>query len=227
MPGSSVRELTLEVPIGDQPLLAAALSHVRVVQVLEFRSSGFVLLCTASREGAELLRETLARAGPPGLVVTVLGRDRTGSETLQLSGGWVDSELSDQPARRRTMRFFRSMERAPFYSLGMTFEGSALRVSIMAHQRLIRRLLDGLEDTGVPHRVLKLARPRARTDPILGSLTARQRSVLGLAHALGYYDVPRRARTEDLARLMRMDRGTVGEHLRRAEKRVFDGLLRS
>jgi len=222
-----MRELTLEVPIGDQPLLAAALSQVRVVQVLQFRSSGFVLLCTASREGSKRLRAALARAGPPGLAVTVLGRDRSGSETLQVSGVWVDSVLSDEPSRRRTMRFFRAMERAPFYSLGIALEGSALRVSILAPQRVIRRLLDGLGATGIPHRVVRLARPRARAGSILGSLTARQRSVLGLAYALGYYDLPRRARTEDIARVMAMDKGTVGEHLRRAEKRVFDGLLRS
>jgi len=42
---------------------------------------------------------------------------------------------------------------------------------------------------------------------------------------MGYYDVPKKARVEDIARLLGMDKGTVGEHLRRAEKHVFDHLL--
>jgi predicted DNA binding protein len=51
--------------------------------------------------------------------------------------------------------------------------------------------------------------------------------VLRLAYAEGYYDIPRTVSTELLARLLRMDKGTVGEHLRRAEKNLMDFLMTS
>jgi predicted DNA binding protein len=42
---------------------------------------------------------------------------------------------------------------------------------------------------------------------------------------LGYYEIPRRQKTEDLARILDMDTATIGEHIRRAEKHVFDELF--
>lgn len=42
---------------------------------------------------------------------------------------------------------------------------------------------------------------------------------------MGYYEIPRRTSTQDLAKMLEMDKATVGEHLRRAEKNVFDKLI--
>lgn len=65
-----------------------------------------------------------------------------------------------------------------------------------------------------------VARPRLdgrRDDP----LTARQREVLGLAVALGYYDVPRRITLRGLAARLDIGCGTISELLRRAERSVI------
>lgn len=225
MPADDVRELTLEIPITEQPVLTAALGQVQVVQVLEFRSDGFVLLCKGSREGSKRLKEMVARTAFPKIRVSVLNRDKTGSEILQVSGSWVDSIKADAAVRRRVMSFYRTMERAPIYSLGTKFEGGVLKVPIVARYDLIKQLLDGLEGISVPFKVVKLGRLKMGKGSVLDALTLRQRSILKLAHTMGYYDVPRRTRTEELARMLKMDKGTVGEHLRRAEKHVFDSLL--
>jgi len=39
---------------------------------------------------------------------------------------------------------------------------------------------------------------------------------------MGYYDIPRKTSTEELARVMGMEKATAGEHLRRGEKKVFN-----
>jgi hypothetical protein len=58
------------------------------------------------------------------------------------------------------------------------------------------------------------------------SLTERQREVLEAAVDLGYYDDPRAATHEDVARAVDAAPSTVGEHLRKIESRVFGQLVR-
>jgi predicted DNA binding protein len=54
-----------------------------------------------------------------------------------------------------------------------------------------------------------------------GSLTARQREVLAAAIECGYYTNPRQATHEDVAAELSLAAGTVGDHLRSIEARVF------
>jgi predicted DNA binding protein len=45
------------------------------------------------------------------------------------------------------------------------------------------------------------------------------------AFALGYYDVPRRISSEELSRHLNADKSTIVEHLRKAEKKLIDGII--
>ena len=224
-------ELTFEVPIAERSetsFLTKALRHVHVVHVLEFRSEGFLLICRGSREESDLFRDSLSDGGQHNVGVTLLNTERSGAEILLVSGRWLVEGRDGTLGRRQSeeLEFFRAMEKAPIYNLeSPTFEGGKLRVSIIAHERLIKQLLSGLDRIGVAYKVLEKGRPKADRGSALDELTAKQNGILRLADTMGYYDVPRRTSTESLAGLLRMDKGTVGEHLRRAEKHVFDRLL--
>lgn len=63
-------------------------------------------------------------------------------------------------------------------------------------------------------------------DDLFLSLTERQREVLEAAVELDYYDDPRAATHEDIAREVDAAPSTVGEHLRKVESRVFAQLVR-
>jgi len=56
-------------------------------------------------------------------------------------------------------------------------------------------------------------------------ITSRQEEVLETAVELGYYREPRRASLEDIGEVVGISPGTVGEHLRKAEERVFTELV--
>lgn len=60
---------------------------------------------------------------------------------------------------------------------------------------------------------------------VLGNLTRKQREVLLAAKRAGYYDYPRRVKTESLARKMGVRKSTLIEHLRRAENRLIQEVL--
>jgi predicted DNA binding protein len=51
------------------------------------------------------------------------------------------------------------------------------------------------------------------------------RGALLTAYGLGYYDVPRRTPSEDIAKLLKIDKSTFAEHLRKAEKRIVRDAL--
>ncbi|MFB6189455.1 MAG: helix-turn-helix domain-containing protein [Halapricum sp.] len=59
----------------------------------------------------------------------------------------------------------------------------------------------------------------------LATLTARQQTILQAAMRLGYYEEPRQATQADIATDVGISPGTVGEHLRKIESRVFARLL--
>lgn len=52
-------------------------------------------------------------------------------------------------------------------------------------------------------------------------ITSRQEEVIETAVDLGYYNEPRQASLEDISEVVGIAPGTVGEHLRKAEERVF------
>ncbi|MFC4990077.1 MULTISPECIES: helix-turn-helix domain-containing protein [Saliphagus] len=57
------------------------------------------------------------------------------------------------------------------------------------------------------------------------SLTDRQREVLTAAYELGYYERPRRASQEAIAAELGLAPSTVGEHLRKGERRLIADLV--
>lgn len=81
------------------------------------------------------------------------------------------------------------------------------------------------EDEGFDVEIVETGEHRPDLDDLFLSLTERQREVLQTAVGLGYYDDPRRATHADVADVIGISPGTVGEHLRKIEARVFTHLV--
>jgi DNA-binding CsgD family transcriptional regulator len=74
-------------------------------------------------------------------------------------------------------------------------------------------------------KILGLTSIDTKGESLLSKLTSRQRQILLTGYALGYYDVPRKISSEELSRHLNADKSTIVEHLRKAEKKLIDGII--
>ena len=89
---TTMRELTFEVQIDEKSetsFLIKALKHLDILNVLEFRSRGFLLLCRGSHEESELFRHSISGDDSHNISVKVLNKEKSGSEILLVSGRWL------------------------------------------------------------------------------------------------------------------------------------------
>lgn len=67
--------------------------------------------------------------------------------------------------------------------------------------------------------------PLLTLDSVLPDLTSRQREILDAAHNHGYYEIPRKTTTTEIASEVGIERRTAEEHLRRAENKFIDSMI--
>ncbi len=148
---------------------------------------------------------------------------------LRVSGQWGnhDNTEAENQAQRETRRKLRALYQSQTYYLrSPEINGNSLRITLVGDPETLKNLLEITFGTAkIDYGITKLCGIEKNSDSPLDSLTVQQMRVLRLAYAEGYYNIPRKTSTEHLARLLKMDKGTVGEHLRRAEKNLMDFLM--
>ncbi len=88
----------------------------------------------------------------------------------------------------------------------------------------IQTAVDGVPE-GVGTTLEQVGGKRVAADSVVGRLSPRQREAVETALELGYYDVPRTATSEDIARELGCATATAAEHLQKAESTVMASLL--
>ncbi len=96
----------------------------------------------------------------------------------------------------------------------------------------VRQLIESIEEIYPEAEMVRrrqISRPgeesRHPRREIVGDLTDRQREVLEIALHSGYFEWPREASGEDVAETIGIAPATFSQHLRRAQRHVFDRLL--
>ena len=101
-----------------------------------------------------------------------------------------------------------------------------MKVEMIGKENEIKKLLHYVNKWGDnSFRILGLTSIDTKGESLLSKLTTRQRQMVLTAYALGYYDVPRRISSDDLARHLDVDKSTIVEHLRKAERKLIGGII--
>lgn len=95
-----------------------------------------------------------------------------------------------------------------------------LLLSLVGSQETIRNVLRNFERAGVVPELHRLGDYEGG-ERTLETLTDRQLEVLQTAYEMGFYEVPRETRIEDISEVIGLDSGTVSEHLQRAERNIL------
>jgi hypothetical protein len=227
---NDLRELEFEIPLNltESEFPVALLERAQILHMLRFDSKGYLFVCRMRpQEWKDYEKSSPLKVGASRKIsIRVVGEEKSGGVLLQVTGKWFEKGNKLDERQQRAFEFFRSMERASYYALeNPTVSRRAISFTVVAEGELIKRMLTGLKQLEIPCSVKRLGRLEGRKQSMLEELTAQQTRVLKLAHTLGYYDIPRRTNTEDLAKILGMNKATVGEHLRRAERHVFDRLI--
>ncbi len=90
----------------------------------------------------------------------------------------------------------------------------------------IKNILDKLRQNGIRYKILSLMDAKFSINSPLNGLTEKQRKVLITAYKLGYYSLPRRISTEQLAKKLNLHKSALQVHRRKAELRLITEVLK-
>jgi HTH DNA binding domain len=101
-----------------------------------------------------------------------------------------------------------------------------MKVEMIGKENEIKKLVHYANKWGEnSFKILGLTSVEPKGESLLSKLTTRQRQMVLTAYALGYYDVPRRISSDDLARHLEVDKSTIVEHLRKAERKLIGSII--
>jgi predicted DNA binding protein len=102
-----------------------------------------------------------------------------------------------------------------------------VKFSFLGNEPQIKAFLESIDQIGMHYKILLLSDLNFSPISPLNQLTGKQRDVLLMAYKTGYYDIPRRITSENLAKKLGLGDSTVVEHLRKAEQRLIRQIIES
>jgi DNA-binding CsgD family transcriptional regulator len=197
--------------------------ELEVLRILRYDEHEATIICRiALKDPRERVEDCFNGAATPTKVV-ILGKEMEGETDV------IGEQGSIVLLRRAIERRFLFGEiigsGSGYLQVPLSYKDGRLTFTLVGSQTQLKSILRGVEKRGFQYRVVSLKEAGFDSDSLLGSLTKKQQRVLLTAYRMGYYDVPRRTNSAEVARSLHLSDGTVVEHLRKAEKRLLSGIL--
>jgi predicted DNA binding protein len=158
-------------------------------------------------------------------------READGFAVARVEGQETDKPGEVTPMLEVTRRFGREAYLNPVYAEGGDVWLSLVTARSLTYEDVERTLHDIGEDVGLDDwDVVSLDPLEERSMGGRGpdeDLTDRQREVLDIARALGYYETPRESTLEDIAGTLGVSENAIHKNLSAAERKIVRGYLRS
>ncbi|QLK26860.1 helix-turn-helix domain-containing protein [Natrinema zhouii] len=189
----------------------ALVATQEAIQYLNLLDDGTVVGVARFRGDAEQLA-TIEDEIPEIISCTV-----TGGET------WL-AYMHYEPDELETTLLERINTEAISIDWPMRETDDGLQVTLFGEDAALQQLIAGFPDE-VDVTLERAGEYQPQMGDPAGQLTDRQKEILRTALAAGYYDIPRRATQRDLAAELGLSRGTIGDHLRRAEAKIIRSII--
>jgi predicted DNA binding protein len=112
-----------------------------------------------------------------------------------------------------------------YLSVPFEIKDGRARITYLGDAKQVKAFLEGIEKLGVKYRVASITDAKFSQNSPLSRLTEKQRRVLVTAYRLGYYDMPRRISSEQLAEKLNIRSSALIAHRRKAERRLLAELV--
>lgn len=100
-----------------------------------------------------------------------------------------------------------------------------VKICFLGNEAQVKMFLERIDILEIRYRIVSLADASFSPTSPLSRLTEKQREILIAAYKSGYYDIPRKITSEELAKKLNLVDSTVVEHLRKAEQRLITQIL--
>jgi hypothetical protein len=162
--------------------------------------------------------------------------DKSKIEDLLVDGFLVEVQLLEQEKSRTYTVFMRGGPSlsSVLESLGLSggylfppleIRDEKIKICYLGNNKQVGEFLEKVAALGIRFKVVLLTDANFSPDSPLNKLTEKQKKVLMVAYKLGYYDIPRRINSEELAKKLNIGSSTFGEHLRKAERSLIIHIL--
>jgi HTH DNA binding domain len=148
--------------------------------------------------------------------IEVLYKEKDGSEVVFIEGRLRIPQQLPKGARLPKLL----VARPPDF-----LDVDRMKVEVVGKETDVKKILQNASRWSNTYKILGLTSIDKKEEPLLSKLSIKQRQALLTAFALGYYDVPRKISSEELSRHLNADKSTIVEHLRKAEKKLIDGII--
>jgi hypothetical protein len=216
---SFMRRLILEVSekelskIGIEILQFQKIKSLELLHLLRQDHEEFAAISRVEfKDSSSKIEDLLAE----GFLVEVqlLEKEKSGAYTVFMRGG---------PSLSSVLNSMGVSSGYLFPPLGI--RDGKVKMCFLGNAQQVHEFLEKVDSTGVRYKVVLLADANFSPDSLLSQLTEKQREALIAAYKLGYYDIPRKINSEQLAKKLNIVNSTLVEHLRKAEKRLLVHIL--
>lgn len=213
-----MKRLVLEFPYQEfwRRIFGHNASSVEVVEAMKCfkcNQEGFALIAKLKFLDKIISANDLLKKGSIEEVET-LYTENDGSAVIFMAGRFRDaSKTTRRPAK--------------VFSAGVPefIDVNKMKVAVVGEEKEIQKVLRQVGKSKLAPKILSLTQLEPRSESAVSMLAPKQKHALLSAYGLGYYEVPRKASSRQLAKLLKIDKSTFAEHLRKAERSIIKSAL--
>lgn len=112
------------------------------------------------------------------------------------------------------------------YVVSTEIHENQIKIIYLGTAKQIQDILGAIRQHGVHYKIVSLTDAKFSLNSPLNGLTEKQREVLTTAFNLGYYSLPRRINTVQLAKKLNLHKSALQVHRRKAEMRLIAEVLK-